>query len=75
MTDEPFQPNVDELLAHNAQYVEAFADGDLSLQPARHLAIVACMDSRLDIFQMLVPAQGHAHVIRTAGAVVTDYVI
>ena len=75
MTDEPFQPNVDELLAHNAQYVEAFADGDLSLQPARHLAIVACMDSRMDIFQMLGLAQGDAHVIRNAGGVVTDDVI
>jgi carbonic anhydrase len=75
MTDEPFQPNVDELLAHNAQYVDAFADGDLSLQPARHLAIVACMDSRMDIFQMLGLAQGDAHVIRNAGGVVTDDVI
>ena len=52
-----------------------FADQDLSLRPRRHLAIVACMDSRMDIFQMLGLAHGDAHVIRNAGGVVTDDVI
>lgn len=75
MTGEPFQPNAAELLAHNECYVEEFADGDLSLHPARHLAIVACMDSRMDIFEMLGLAHGDAHVIRNAGGVVTDDVI
>ena len=75
VADEPFQPNADELIAHNASYVEQFADHDLSLRPRRHLAIVACMDSRMDIFQMLGLAHGDAHIIRNAGGVVTDDVI
>lgn len=79
MTDErdhpPFAPNTDELLAHNARYVEQFADHDLSLRPRRRLAIVACMDSRMDIFEMLGLAHGDAHVVRNAGGVVTDDVI
>ena len=73
--DERFQPNADELIEHNARYVEQFADGDLSLRPKRHLAIVACMDSRMDIFQMLGLDHGDAHIVRNAGGVVTDDVI
>jgi len=73
--DEPFVPNADALLANNAQYVERFRDGELPLRPARRLAIVACMDSRMDIFEMLGLAHGEAHVIRNAGGVVTDDVI
>ena len=75
MTDAPFQPNVDELLANNAAYVGQFADGDLALAPHRRLAVVACMDSRMDIFEMLGLAHGDAHVIRNAGGVVTDDVV
>ena len=75
MADDDFQPNADELVANNAEYVQQFADHDLSLRPRRHLAIVACMDSRMDIFQMLGLAHGDAHVIRNAGGVVTDDVI
>ena len=72
MSDEVFRPNTDELLGYNKEYVRQFADHGLSLAPARHLAIVACMDSRMDIFQMLGLAHGDAHVIRNAGGVVTD---
>lgn len=75
MSDDPFRPSADELVANNARYVEQFADHDLSLRPRRQLAIVACMDSRMDIFQMLGLAHGDAHVIRNAGGVVTDDVI
>ena len=79
MTDEPspddFSPNADELLEHNEQYVEQFADHDLALRPKRHLAIVACMDGRMDIFQMLGLDHGDAHIVRNAGGVVTDDVI
>ena len=75
MSDEGFLPNTDELLAHNDRYVAEFADHDLSLRPRRKLAIVACMDSRMDIFQMLGLAHGDAHIIRNAGGVVTDDVI
>jgi carbonic anhydrase len=75
VTIDDFQPNADELLDHNARYVESFADHGLQLSPRRHLAIVACMDSRMDIFQMLGLSHGDAHVIRNAGGVVTDDVI
>ncbi|CAN5670314.1 carbonic anhydrase [soil metagenome] len=71
----PFRPNADELLANNASHSAEFADQDLALRPRRHLAIVACMDSRMDIFEMLGLAHGDAHVIRNAGGVVTDDVI
>ena len=74
-SDASFEPSTDELLAHNAQYVETFTDHDLALQPRRKLAIVACMDSRMDIFQMLGLAHGDAHIIRNAGGIVTDDVI
>jgi carbonic anhydrase len=74
-SDPPFRPNVDELVASNAVSVERFSDQGLSLRPRRKLAIVACMDSRMDIFQMLGLAHGDAHIIRNAGGVVTDDVI
>lgn len=72
MSEEVFRPNTDELLGNNDSYVKEFSDHGLSLAPARRLAIVACMDSRMDIFQMLGLAHGDAHVIRNAGGVVTD---
>ena len=75
VVDEAFTPNTDELLVNNRVYAQDFHDQDLALRPARHLAIVACMDSRMDIFQMLGLAHGDAHVIRNAGGVVTDDVV
>jgi carbonic anhydrase len=70
-----FRPSAAELVANNERYVEGFADHDLALRPRRQLAIVACMDSRMDIFQMLGLEHGEAHIIRNAGGVVTDDVI
>ena len=70
-----FSPNTDELVDNNSQFVADFRDAGLALAPKRHLAIVACMDSRMDIFQMLGLAHGDAHIIRNAGGVVTDDVI
>jgi carbonic anhydrase len=70
-----FQPNADELLANNRRFAAARADAELQLEPLRHLAIVACMDSRMDIFQMLGLGHGEAHIIRNAGGIVTDDVI
>lgn len=70
-----FVPSTDELLANNVRYVETFADQHLALRPRRQLAVVACMDSRMDIFEMLGLAPGDAHIIRNAGGVVTDDVI
>lgn len=72
---DPFRPSADELLGNNADYVATYADQDLALRPQRELAIVACMDSRMDIFQMLGLRHGEAHIIRNAGGVVTDDVI
>ena len=61
----------DDLLANNAQYVETF-EGPLPLPPAKHLAVVACMDARLDVYSILGLEPGESHVIRNAGGVVTD---
>ncbi|HET6503468.1 MAG TPA: carbonic anhydrase [Amycolatopsis sp.] len=61
----------DELLANNARYAETFA-GPLPLPPARHVAVVACMDARLNVYGALGLAEGEAHVIRNAGGVVTE---
>ena len=60
----------DELLANNARYVETFG-GALPLPPAKHVAVVACMDARLDVYRILGLKEGEAHVIRNAGGVVT----
>lgn len=62
----------DELLQNNERYVEAFDKADLPLPPAKGVAVVACMDARLDIHKMLGLEEGDAHVIRNAGGVVTD---
>lgn len=64
----------DELLANNTDYAEAYTP-DRPLKPKRQLAVVACMDSRLDVFAMLGLDIGDAHIIRNAGGVVTDDVI
>jgi carbonic anhydrase len=62
----------DELLANNATYVAAFDQGSLPLPPARKVAVVACMDARLNVYGALGLREGDAHVIRNAGGVVTD---
>ncbi len=74
MTDE-FTPHADELVAHNSDYVGRFADGDLQVEPKLQLAVVACMDSRMDIFEIFGLGHGEAHIIRNAGGVITDDVI
>ena len=61
----------DELLANNGRYTETFA-GPLPLPPSRHVAVVACMDARLNVYAILGLGDGEAHVIRNAGGVVTD---
>jgi carbonic anhydrase len=62
----------DELLANNDHYAEGFNKGDLPLPPAKQVAVVACMDARLDVSKLLGLEEGDAHVIRNAGGVVTD---
>jgi carbonic anhydrase len=62
----------DELLQNNAAYAESFDKGDLPLPPARGVAVVACMDARIDVHKILGLEEGDAHVIRNAGGVITD---
>jgi carbonic anhydrase len=62
----------DELLANNESYAASFDKGDLPLPPAKKIAVVACMDARLNPYGILGLAEGDAHVIRNAGGVVTD---
>jgi carbonic anhydrase len=62
----------DQLLANNAAYAASFDKGDLPLPPAKKLAVVACMDARINVFGLLGLSEGDAHVIRNAGGVVTD---
>ena len=61
----------DEYLANNADYAKSFS-GPLPLPPSKHVAVVACMDARMDVYRILGLAEGEAHVIRNAGGVVTD---
>src|ERR1700704_4563817 len=61
----------DDYLAHNAGYASSFK-GPLPLPPSKHVAVVACMDARLDVYRILGLNEGEAHVIRNAGGVVTD---
>jgi carbonic anhydrase len=62
----------DDLLANNRRYASKFPRREIALVPRRGLAIVACMDARLDISAILGLNSGDAHVIRNAGGVVTD---
>jgi carbonic anhydrase len=66
---------IDELLMNNRTFAEPLADRHLDVQPSRRLAIVTCMDSRLDVFAALGLGDGEAHVLRNAGGVVSDDVI
>ena len=62
----------DELLANAENYAASFTKGDLPLPPARKVAVLACMDARLNPYGLLGLQEGDAHVIRNAGGVVTD---
>jgi carbonic anhydrase len=62
----------DELVANSEAYSAQFDKGDLPLPPAKKVAVVACMDARLDPARVLGLNEGDAHVIRNAGGVVTD---
>ena len=62
----------DELLKNNEAYVADFDKGDLPLPPAKKVAVLACMDARLNPYGALGLHEGDAHVIRNAGGVVTD---
>ncbi len=66
---------IDELLASNRAFADSLPALHLDVRPNRRLAIVACMDSRLDVFAALGLQGGEAHVLRNAGGIVTDDVI
>jgi carbonic anhydrase len=61
----------DELLANNENYAASFS-GPLPMPPAKQVAVIACMDARLNVYAMLGLQEGEAHVIRNAGGVVTE---
>jgi carbonic anhydrase len=62
----------DELLRNAEEYAASFDKGDLPLPPARKIAVLACMDARLNPYALLGLQEGDAHIIRNAGGVVTD---
>src|SRR6478752_4988539 len=61
----------DDYLANNARYAEAFS-GPLPLPPSKSIAVLACMDARLDVAAALGIAEGESHVIRNAGGIASD---
>jgi carbonic anhydrase len=65
-------PNADEMLAHAAERPEDLAAPGLSARPRRKVAVLACMDTRIDLFPMLGLERGDAHIIRNAGGLPTD---
>lgn len=65
----------EEFLAANRHYAQSFDKGDKALPPAKRVAVVACMDARIETGRLLGLEEGDAHVIRNAGGVVTDDVI
>ena len=66
---------IDDVLTNNAGYAEGFVQGTQHAPPAKNLAVVACMDARLDTHKLLGLKEGDAHVLRNAGGVVSDDVI
>src|SRR5215475_7442640 len=61
----------EDYLANNARYAQTFT-GPLPMPPSAHVAVVACMDARLNVYAILGLGDGEAHVIRNAGGVITD---
>lgn len=61
----------DELLKNNEKYADTFS-GPLPLPPSKHIAVVACMDARIDVYRVLGLNEGESHVIRNAGGVITE---
>ena len=65
-------PVTDELLANNAAYARYFTSADLPMPPGKKVAVLACMDARLNVYGALGLHEGDAHVIRNAGGVASD---
>ncbi|HEY2436806.1 MAG TPA: carbonic anhydrase [Solirubrobacteraceae bacterium] len=62
----------DDLLQNNTRYAEGFDRDELPVSPAKGVAVVACMDARLEVSKVLGLEEGDAHIIRNAGGAVTD---
>lgn len=67
--------SIHRLVANNQRFADQYDYDHLAVEPSARLAIVTCMDSRMDIFQILGLNNGQAHIIRNAGGVITDDVI
>src|SRR5271165_5018576 len=65
-------PVLDEMVTAAADYAAAFAPSGRSAAPSRQVAVVACMDARLDLFALLGLEVGDSHLLRNAGGTVTD---
>ncbi len=68
-------PSIDAALTHAAAAASILAAGELPAEPARRLAVLTCMDARLDVPRMLGLSPGDAHILRNAGGIVTDDVL
>jgi carbonic anhydrase len=64
--------STDELVANNEAYAASFDKGDLPIPPAKKVAVISCMDARLNVHRILGIEEGDAHVMQNAGGVVTD---
>lgn len=73
--EDQFTPSADLLVEANQRSAADFDGADLQVAPTRRLCVVACMDSRMDIFKILGLGNGEAHIIRNGGGVITDDVI
>ncbi len=71
----PSMTVTDELVSNAGRYSEGFTQGSLPMPPGKGVAVVACMDARLNVYGVLGLKEGDAHVIRNAGGVITDDVI
>lgn len=75
MSDHLDVTAIDDLLAANATFAESFPHAGMPKEPGRHVVVVTCMDTRLDVHEFLGLRAGQAHVLRNAGGIVTDDVI
>jgi carbonic anhydrase len=65
-------PHIKKLVENNKAYAEQFKLSDLPARPAKKLAVLTCMDARIDVYKILGLTEGDAHVIRNAGGIVTE---
>jgi len=64
--------HLESIKSRNEKYAESFKDGDLAIPPSKKIAVLACMDARLNVNELLGLGIGEAHIIRNAGGIATD---